>query len=345
MDKQMRVAMYYNNNDIRIEKMAVPDIGPGEMLLKIKASGICGSDVLEWYRVPKAPRVLGHEVAGEIVEAGEGVDKFRPGDRVVAAHHVPCNTCYYCANGLETACKTLHSTNFDPGGFAEYVRLPRINTDRGVFLIPGEVSYRDATFVEPLACVLRGQELAGLRPGQSVLVLGCGIAGLLHIKLARALGAGRIAATDINERRLELAKKFGAENVFTAADYNSSLLREINDGRLADLVIVCAGAKSAYEQALSSVEQGGCVLCFAPSDPGASLEIKLDELFWNQSRILSTYAASPANHLAAMELIRAGRVRVSDMITHNLGLAETARGFDLVAKAEDSLKVIIEPEK
>jgi len=151
----MRVAKWYNNQDVRVEEMPTPEIGLGELLVRIIASGICGSDVMEWYRLDRAPLVLGHEIAGEVVGVGEGVEPYKVGDRVAVAHHVPCNTCHYCLSGNSTVCDTLRRTNFDPGGFAEYVRLPAINVDRGVFLLPDEVSYEEATFVEPLACVLR----------------------------------------------------------------------------------------------------------------------------------------------------------------------------------------------
>ena len=157
--------MYYNNKDVRVEEIPTPQIGPGELLVKVLASGICGSDVMEWYRIKKAPRVLGHEIAGEIVEVGKGVDRYKMGDRVFVSHHVPCNTCQYCLNGFHTLCDTLRRTNFDPGGFAEYIRVPQINVDRGVFVLPEEVSFEDGVFIEPLACVLRGQRLARFRPG------------------------------------------------------------------------------------------------------------------------------------------------------------------------------------
>ncbi|HAS17671.1 MAG TPA: alcohol dehydrogenase, partial [Nitrospiraceae bacterium] len=183
----MRVAMYYNNKDIRLEEMPVPEIGPGELLIKIIASGICGSDLMEWYRIHKAPLVLGHEIAGMVEKIGDGVTQYRKGDRVSASHHVPCNNCHYCLNGHHTVCDMLRKTKFYPGGFAEYVLLPAINVDRGVYTLPDEVSYEDGSFVEPLACVFRGQRLAGLKPGSSVLVIGSGISGLLHIQLAQAL--------------------------------------------------------------------------------------------------------------------------------------------------------------
>ncbi|HEX9831385.1 MAG TPA: alcohol dehydrogenase catalytic domain-containing protein, partial [Thermodesulfobacteriota bacterium] len=136
----MRVAMYYNNRDVRLEEMPTPKIGPGELLIRVQASGVCGSDVMEWYRLPKAPLVLGHEISGEVVDVGEGVQRFSKGDRVIATHHVPCNTCYHCLRGNHSACETLRKTHFDPGGFSEYIRAPSINVDRGVFVLPNEVS-------------------------------------------------------------------------------------------------------------------------------------------------------------------------------------------------------------
>ena len=342
----MRVAMYYSNSDIRIEEMPCPEIGAGEILMRIEASSICGSDVMEWYRLHKAPLVLGHEVSGVVAKVGEGVERFQVGDRIAVSHHVPCNSCHYCLNGHSTACDTLRTTNFDPGGFAEYVRLPSINVDRGVFPLPDGVAFDEATFIEPLACVLRGQRRAGLKPGQNVLVLGSGIAGLLHVHLASSIGAGRVVATDIEQSRLVAAKRFGAEEVFRADLFQPEMLREINQGRLADLVIVATGATSAMRQALESVERGGTVLFFAPTDQGVTLPLSVNDLFWrNDTTLTTSYACSPADSMTAMELIRSCRVRVKDMISHRLSLAQTALGFKLVAEASDSLKVMIEPQR
>lgn len=342
----MRVALWYNNRDVRVEEIPVPEIGPGELLVRVIASGICGSDVMEWYRLDRAPLVLGHEIAGEVVVAGEGVERYKAGDRIAVAHHLPCNTCHYCLSGNHTACDTLRRTNFDPGGFAEYVRLPALNVDRGVFSLPDEVSFEDATFVEPLACVLRGQRRANLQPGQTVLVIGSGISGLLHIKLARALGAGHIVATDINRYRLEAAEWFGVDIAINAGEYAPDGLREVNNGLLADLVIVCTGAVPAVNQALSSVERGGTVLFFAPTAPGVTIPISINNLFWRRDITLTTsYAGSPADYAAALRLIRARSVLVHEMITHRLSLEEIGLGFQLVADARESLKVIIEPQR
>lgn len=338
--------MYYSNRDLRLEEMPRPEIGPGELLVRIEASGICGSDVMEWYRVGKVPLVLGHEVAGEVVEVGEGVTTFSQGDRVAVTHHVPCMSCHYCVSGHETVCDTMRTTSFDPGGFAEFVRVPAINVDRGTFALPDSVSYEEGSFVEPLACVLRGQRQGNFMAGCSVLVVGSGIAGLLHVMVARALGAGRIVATDMLDFRLEKARLLGAEATIMATDDVPARFREMNYSRGADLVVVCAGAPQAIEQALQSVARSGTVLFFATTRPEVSIPLAVNEFFWrNEVTLTSSYAGSPADCRTALELIRAGRLPVSETITHRLPLAETGRGFDLVVNPQDSIKVIIEPQR
>lgn len=341
----MRVAMYYNNRDVRLEEIRKPQIGPGELLVKVLASGICGTDVMEWYRIKGAPLVLGHEITGEIVQVGEGLQRYKVGDRVFVSHHIPCNTCRYCLNGHHTACQTLHTTNYDPGGFAEYIRVPRLNVDRGVFLLPDEVSFEEGAFIEPLACVIRGQKVAQLQPGQSVLILGSGISGLLHLLLARALGAGRVITTDINEYRLKAAQQFGADAVLHAREDIPAVLGQINDNKLADLVIVCTAALPAFIQALQSVDRGGTVLFFAATDPGVDLPIPVNRFWRNGIKLMPSYGSSPSDTITAIELIRARRIPVHKMITHRLSLTEAGLGFQIVAEAKESIKVIIQPHK
>ncbi len=341
----MRVATYYNNRDVRLEEMPKPEIGPGELLVKVVASGICGSDLMEWYRIKRAPLVLGHEITGEIVEVGKGVKRYKVGDRVFVSHHVPCGKCRYCLDGQHTVCETLRTTNFDPGGFAEYVRVPKINVEYGTYLLPEEISFEEGTFIEPLACAVRGQRIANVKPGHTVLVIGSGIAGLLHIKLARAIGAGRVIATDMSEYRLKAAKKFGADAVINAKDDVPARLRQFNENRLADRVIVCTGALLAITQALQSVDKGGTILFFAPTDPGVGVQLPFNEIWFKCATLTTSYAGAPEDIKEAMELIRTRKVRVSDMITHRLSLAETGLGFELVAGAGESIKVIIEPQR
>ena len=342
----MRVAMWYNNRDVRIEDKPIPTIGPDELLVRIEASGLCGSDGMEWYRLHKAPLVLGHEIAGEVVEAGKNVSRYRVGDRVSVAHHVPCNTCHYCLNGHHSACKTLQTTNFDPGGLCEFVRVPSINVDRGVFKLPDGVSYEDATFVEPLGCVVRGQRLAGLRPGNTVFVVGAGISGQLHIQTARTMGAGRIIVMDTIEFRLTMAQRFGADAVIPTEENVPERVRETNDGRLADLVIICRGKWLPH--GLRSVERGGTGLVFAGAREHDTIPLTVNELFWRtEITVTSSYAAPPSDSVAALNLIGSKRVPVHDMITHKLRLADTVKGFHLLTHPteQDSMKVIIEPQR
>jgi len=342
----MHVAMYYNNRDVRLEEMPLPKVGPGELLVRVGACGICGSDVMEWYRINRVPLVLGHEVAGVIEEVGEGLKNYKKGDRIACSHHVPCGNCRYCLNGHETVCDTLRKTNFDPGGFCEFLRLAKINVDKGVYPLPDSVTFSEATFIEPLACVLRGQRLAGFKKGQSVLVLGCGIAGLLHISLAKLMGAGFIVATDIADYRLKQAKKFGADEVMFVKEYSPDKLSALNQNRLADLVIVSTTAISAIAQALESVERGGTILFFAPTDKGLKIPISFNELFWrNEITLTSSYAGSPKDYKEALDLIANRKLKVSDLITHCLSLEEIALGFKLVTEAGDCIKVIIEPHQ
>lgn len=339
----MNVAMYYNNHDVRIEKQPVPSISDDELLVNVMASGICGSDVMEWYRIKKAPLVLGHELAGIVEEAGANVTGFKTGDRVFVTHHVPCNTCRYCLNGQQTLCHTLHSTKFYPGGFAEYLRVPAINVDRGTMLLPDEMGFDEATFIEPLACVVRGFRTAGFKPAQSVLVLGSGMAGLLNIKLAKAYGASKVFATDISEYRIGMAKKMGADVAMNAKEDIVKIIKEQNDGRLADFVVLCAGASSAVKQALDCIEPGGTLLLFAPTMPKEKIPIDMFEVWNKQMKIVSTYAGAGKDIIDAMELIRSRQVNVEDMITHRLPLTDAEKGFSLVADAQDSIKVILYP--
>ncbi|MBI5598734.1 MAG: alcohol dehydrogenase catalytic domain-containing protein [Deltaproteobacteria bacterium] len=340
----MRAAVYYNNRDVRVEVLPRPSIKDGEILVRIEAAGICGSDVMEWYRLKKAPLVLGHEVAGTVEEAGGAVSSFKKGDRVTVAHHVPCNTCRHCLAGNHTVCDTLRKTNFDPGGFCEYVRVPAINVDRGVFHLSESVSFEEGTFSEPLGCVLRGMRMAGMGPGKSVLVIGSGVSGLLHVKLARALGAGFIAATDINDFRLAQAKRFGADLTLKAEDDSAAAIMEAS-GRLSDIVFLCVAHDPAIAQAIESVERGGCVIFFAPKEPEATYPMPLFRIWQAGVTIKNTYASAPADTLTALDLISSGAVTVKDMITHRLGLDETQTGFRLVSGAGESMKVIIEPQR
>lgn len=335
--------MYYNNRDVRLEQMPVPRIGPGEVLIKTRASGICGSDLMEWYRIKKAPLVLGHEITGEIVEAGAGVKDFKLGDRVFSSHHVPCGKCRYCLAGHQSVCDLLRTTHFDPGGFAEYIRVPEINIQLGTSRIPDTMTFDEGSFIEPLACVVRAQRFGVVGAGQTILVIGSGISGLLHIQLARARGAARIIATDVSQYRLDAAKRFGADATIHGMEDVPARLRDLNDGRPADRVIVCTGALPAIQQAVRCVDRGGTLLFFAPTAAGVDAPIPLFDFWRDEISVVTSYAGSGDDLKESLELIRDHKVRVADMVTHRLSLAEAGLGFQLTASGQDSIKVILDP--
>jgi L-iditol 2-dehydrogenase len=339
----MKVAMYYNNRDVRLEELPVPKIGPGELLIRTRASGICGSDLMEWYRIKKAPLVLGHEITGEVVEIGEGDVNFKLGDRVFSSHHVPCGKCRYCLAGHQSVCDLLRTTHFDPGGFAEYIRVPEINVKLGTLKIPDTMTFDEGSFIEPLACVVRAQRFGGVGAGQTILVIGSGISGLLHIQLARARGAARIVATDISEYRLNAAQRFGADAAIHGAEDVPARLRELNDGRPADRVIVCTGALPAIQQAVRCVDRGGTLLFFAPTAAGVDAPIPLFDFWRDEISVVTSYAGSGDDLKESLELIHDHQVRVADMVTHRLSLAEAGLGFRLTASGQDSIKVILDP--
>jgi len=336
-------AVYYNNHDVRIQEMPVPATGEDEVLLKVMASGICGSDVIEWYRVPKAPRVLGHEATGVISKVGGKVKSVKVGDRVFVSHHVPCFQCRYCQRGNHTACHTLHTTNYYPGGFAQFVQVPKINVEYGIYKLPDAMSFEEGTFIEPLACVSRGQRLANLQETHTLLIVGSGISGILHAQLAKFKGVENIVVADINPYRLELAKKFGVNHTLDAKENLPQKLREINEGRLADQVVVCTGAASAAMAVLDCVESGGTILYFAVPDPSVKLPVPINQFWRNEITIRTSYGAAPNDLVDSMRILTTGQLDVNDMITHKLSLSEAQEGFRLMAEAGQSLKVILLP--
>ena len=329
----MRAAVYYSNRDIRLEERPRPTIGPGELLMKIEASGICGSDVAEWYRLPKAPLILGHEVAGTVEEVGAGVENFNVGDRIVTTHHVPCNDCKYCRAGNHPYCDTLRTTRFDPGGFCEYVRLPVANVERGTFKLPDTVTFEEATFVEPLACCVRAFRVARFEAGQTVTILGSGISGALNLLLAQAYGAGRIVTTDLHPWRLKKALELGADAAYDARTY---------EPEKTDLVVVTAASMAAVAQSIRCVDRGGTILYFALPTPGETFAMPMWDLYRDGVTIVHSYAGPPADMVSALELIAAKRVDVARTITHRIPLEETQRGFGMVVEGGESLKVVVE---
>ena len=348
----MKIARYYSNKKVLVDEIPKPKIEAGEFLVKVKKSGICGSDILEYYRLAKMEKlgvdslVLGHEITGDVVEIGEGIKDLNIGDRVFVSHHVPCFECHYCRLGHHTACNLLHNTNYDPGGFAEYLRVPNINLEKkGVYILDNDVSYEEGVFIEPLGCVCRAQRLARIKKGQTILILGSGVSGLLHLKLAKSKGVERIITTDVSEYRLEIAMKFGADAVIRANDDVLAKVKKINENLFPDCIIVCTGALSAAKQAITCAGPGTTIIFFAVPKPGVNLEIPINDYWRNEVTIMTSYGAAPEDLDEAYEWIKTKKIDVVELISHRFPLSQVGEAFRVVCEANESMKVIIEPSK
>lgn len=335
----MKTGNYYSHADLRVESRPVPAIGAREVLAAVYACGICGSDTMRWYREPEAQRRgalnTGHEIAGQIVAVGEGVAGYKPGDRVVITHHFPCLKCTACLDGNETACEAMHTKHIDPGGFAQYVRILESGIANGLYRFPETMSYEEASFVEPLACVVRAVRKMQPVKDRSALVIGSGLAGLLHIKLLRAMGAGRIIAVDMNQERLDAAVRCGADEGVLASGKLPS----------ADRVVLCTGAPAAAGQALECINRGGQIMFFAADGPDKKLEIPLTRFWIAQPAVLFSYGAAPRDMSEALEWIASGQVQVGDLVTHRFPLEGLRDAFDLASNPrENSLKIILQPQ-
>jgi L-iditol 2-dehydrogenase len=331
------VAMYHGGGRIELEERPDPVAGPGELVVRVRACGLCGSDLMRWYQDPRAPVVLGHEPSGEVVQAGVGTG-FAVGERVFVHHHVPCMTCRLCRAGRHTLCDTFRSTRIDPGGLAELIRVPAENTRLDVLALPAEVSDVAATLIEPLACVLRGQTAAGVGPGARVAVVGAGAMGLLEIGAARAAGAAAVAAIEPREDRRRLAARAGA--TVLASDDPAALAAAL--GGPADQVFVCTSDARAIAGAIHLAGPAGVVQLFAPPTPGTPVALDLGAVFFREVTIQSTYSAGPLDTRDALELLTSGVIEAESLITHRLPLSDVVEAFRL-ARSGEATKVVVEP--
>lgn len=337
----MRAAVCRAAGAVQIEQVATPTIGPGEILVRVTVCGVCGSDLVKLYHGDfTRPIVLGHEVVGIVTELGNGVTRVRRGQRVVVAHHVPCYACHYCRHGSYSMCRTFKALNIDPGGFAEYIRVPALNVEHAVFPIPPGLSDEEAAFTEPIACCLRALKRAPVQFGDTVLVVGLGSIGLLMVALA-TLHRARVVGTDLLPDRLDLAKEFGAEvAVLAESEALHSALREPSEGRGADLAILTVGSPTAIHASLPLIRDGGTVLLFA-SDPGApTCPIDVDELYHREITLMTSYSPSTVELSGALDFLRAGTIPVERLVTHRLPLESIAEAFRLT-KAHQALKVAV----
>lgn len=340
----MRAGVYYAPGDVRIEKVPDPCAGPGEVVVRVRACGLCGTDIAKYrYRLVKPPIVLGHEVAGDVVEVGSGAARFKVGDRVVVPHHIPCFVCDYCRHGHHTMCRDFKPTNIDPGGFAEFLRVKPASVAKGMLPMPEDLSYDAASMAESTACCVRGILRCNIAPGDSVAVIGAGPAGLIHAQLARVLGAGKVISTDLVQARLEAALELGADDVINVSSEEPvEKVKDLTSGG-ADVVIVAVGHPGPQAQALEMVKKGGLVNFFAECPPGSELKLDPNLMYHSEVTLLGSYSSTPPDLRMALLLIHSGRVNVERLITHRLPLDELQKAFDLAVEAQQSLKIVINP--
>ena len=345
----MRVARLHAPSDLRVEDAPVPRAGPGELTIRVRACATCGTDAKIFHHGHhhiSLPRVLGHEIAGEVAELGPGVHDWSPGDRVQVIAAIPDGVCHYCRRGQETVCEDLESMGYQyDGGFAEFMRVPRRVLDRdGLNRVPDHVPFEEASLTEPLACVLNGQEIAGVGEGDVVVVLGAGPIGCLHVRLARARGASTVVLGDVNPMRLDLAARVEPDAVIDGAKEDPvDAVRKLTDGRGADVVITAAGAGQAHEQALEMAARRGRISLFGGL-PRDNPVIRFDSnlVHYQELFVLGAYGSAPHHNREALALISSGAVPVADLITHRLPLDGVHQAIDTVTKGE-GLKVVIKP--
>lgn len=347
----MKAAVLFSYTDIRINDMPVPDIGPGEALVKMRACGICSGDVMPWYIEKKAPLVLGHEPAGEIAAVGEGVTEFAPGDRVFMHHHAPCMACPRCKKGDYVQCDTWKRTKIVPGGLAEYVRVPAENLMHDTLKLPDNVSFEGGTLVEPLACVVKGIRRMGTVKGETALVIGLGVMGMLFISLLKHAGM-RVIAADMVEYRCEKARGFGADEVIDVSHPHPAStaggeerlrqrVTELTGGEGAYRVVIGPSSIHAMEQGISCAAPGGTVLFFTPAPPGQMLTFDQNAIYFKDVNFVQSYSCGPDDTREALSLIKRGIIPVDKIITHRFPLEQAADAFRLTSKAGESLKAIV----
>lgn len=337
----MKAVRVEADGSVAAAELPEPVVGPGEALMATRVAGICGSDLLDWYVRRKAGSVLGHEVAGEIVAIGPGVTDYRVGDRVAPHHHAPCLACAACAAGRFVHCETWRTSRLDPGGMAERVRIPAGNLAHDTLKIPDGVSDEEATFVEPLATVVKAFRRARFSAGQSLLCVGLGPAGQLAIRLGRALGASRIAGADRVASRLAAAGANGADAVLdVSGEPLSEAAHRAAPGGF-DVVFVGPGKREVVAEACRAVTAGGTLLLFTMAPPGETWNADLFDLYFREIAVVPSYSCGPDDTREALGWIARGQVRVADLVSHRYPAAQAAEAFARARALEGAMKVAI----
>src|ERR1700738_595576 len=336
----MQVARLYDFGDIRVEQDLRPAPGPAEILVRVRACGICSGDIMPWYIRRKAPLVLGHEPVGVVEEVGAAVTEFRRGERVFVHHHAPCFECASCRRGEYVQCATWRDTKIVPGGMAEYFVVGAHN-QRDTLRLPDTVADADGVLIEPAACVVKSLRRSGLKPGESVLVIGLGIMGMMHVVLARHLGAGYIVGADLFHSRAQRAIELGADRgIVVEGDNLVEQVRETTNGAMADVVIVGPGTSKAIATGIAAAGKGATVVQFTATPPDDELIVKPHDLYFNETRLVPSYSCGPDETREALSLVERGVINAKELVTHQFPLAQITEAFATAQKPE-SLKVIV----
>jgi len=341
----MKTAVYYSLDDIKVEEMPKPRISQNEILVKMRACGICGSDLMGWYLKSRAPLVLGHEPAGIIVEAGNKVKDFKVGDRVFVHHHVACLTCHYCIRGNYTMCEQFGKTHIIPGGFAEYFRVPSPNLQIDTLRIPANLSFEEATLIEPVACCIRAIRKCNIQPSDVIAIIGAGPSGIINVMLLKNSNAGKIIVSDMIDYRLKVAERFGADLTINSKKEDFvEKLKSATDRRGADLVIVTAPSVEAFSEGMEVCRRGGTLCLFAPTSPEVQARISPHRLFFSEIAIIPSYSTSHVETRMALEMINSGKVKAKELVTHCFPLTQVQDAFKTAAESKECLKVVITNE-
>jgi L-iditol 2-dehydrogenase len=344
--KKMKAALLYGMKDLRIENVEKPKVDYGEVLVKVKAATTCGTDLKIFQRgyvsgVIQLPTVFGHEWAGDIVEVGEGVPWLKEGIRVRAGNSSPCLRCKMCKMQQYNLCEDMM---WLWGAYAEYIKIPTrivmLNTQR----IPAHVAYEEAAITEPLACVLHGLEKARVKLGHTIAIIGAGPIGLLHLIVAKKMGAGEIIVSDMIDERLQLASQLGANETINAKQEDAvEKTRKLTEGYGADIVIEAIGFPATWEQSLRMVRKGGTVLEFGGCPPRTEIKVSTEQLHYGETTILGTFHATPAHFRKALNLIASGTLNVKPLVTRKMRLNSIREAFEILTTSKADIKIAIIP--
>jgi L-iditol 2-dehydrogenase len=338
----MKAVLATDSGGVEVVDVPEPRAGAGEAVMRTRVAGVCGSDLLDWYVRGKAGTVLGHEVSGEIAAVGEGAAGFRLGDRVAPHHHAPCLACEACRAGRYVHCAEWRRSRLDPGGFAELVRIPAGNLARDTARVPDGVSDEAASFVEPLATVVKALRRARLERGQTLLCVGLGPAGQLTVRLARALGASRVAGADPVASRRAAAEGSGADAAIDPSREGlAPAARALTAGRGFDVVLVGPGKREVVRDAFDAVADGGTLLLFTMAPRGEEWAAPLHELYFREVSVVPSYSCGPDDTAEALDAIASRRVRVDDLVTHRFPIARAAEAFARARNPDGAMKVVV----